>query len=47
MMRPLMGNLAQIRRDELLNLIRRAERDQYSPPAPGKRRAIPLTMQTT
>lgn len=47
MMRPLMGNLTQTRRDELLNLIRRAERDQYSPPTPAKRRTIPLTLQTT
>ena len=47
MMRPLMGNLDQTRRDELLSLVRRAERDQYSPPTPGKRRHITLTVQTT
>lgn len=47
MMRPLMGNLDQTRRHELLSLIRRAERDQYFPPMPGKRRPIPLTVQMT
>ncbi|MBB3342453.1 radical SAM protein [Luteimonas sp. RC10] len=45
MMRPLLGTLDQTRRDELLSLIRRAERDQYSPPTLGKGRPIPLTVQ--
>lgn len=47
MMRPLLGDLDQTRRDELLSMIRRAERDQYSPPTPGKRRPIPLTVVHT
>lgn len=46
MMRPLMGSLDQTRRDELLSLIRRAEREQYSPATPGRRRSIPITVQT-
>lgn len=47
MMRPLMGALDDARRDELLDFVRRAERDQYSSSTPGTRRPIPLTVQTT
>ncbi|MGO3891169.1 MAG: radical SAM protein [Paenalcaligenes sp.] len=47
MMWPLMKGLDQTRRDELLDLIRHAEHDQYSPPMLRNQRFIPLTVQTT
>jgi tRNA-2-methylthio-N6-dimethylallyladenosine synthase len=47
MMRADMRGLSSARQEELLGMVRRAERDQYSPPPPRTGRAIPLIVQTS